>query len=241
MPRARRVLQGGRSRSGSPPWWPCRRDPRLQGDVALVHGGGRQGGADAAAAWHQSRFNGRRETSPARWRRGDGPLGIDEQGAPPAFSRPGCRLIGISGRDGGLIAGLVPDLGVVGSDHVNPWRFSEALWAGSSCRDRACLSGPSGEAVNVNADEAARGDRAPDRRGDPGFLSDVDGVILDGASVAHLTEAQIEARIADGSITGDGHEGAHGPRCGALGYPRRHHRGPRPNSRAVSLERVSIK
>ena len=208
MPRARRVYKVG---------GPALEDPALvaplaaeirgfKGDVALVHGGGRQVERMLQQLGIESRFiNGRRETSPAAMAIVEMVLsGSMNKALTSGLLQAGVPAIGISGRDGGLIrAGLVPDLGVVGSpDHVNP-EVLEALWAGKFVPVIAPVSsGPSGEAVNVNADEAAQAIARRIGAETLVFLSDVDGVILDGASVAHLTEAQIEARIADGSIHG---------------------------------------
>jgi acetylglutamate kinase len=78
-----------------------------------------------------------------------------------------------------------------------------ALWAAKFIPVISPVSaGPSGEATNVNADEAAQWIARAIEAETLVFLSDVDGVILDGASVTHLNEAQIEARTADGSIHG---------------------------------------
>jgi acetylglutamate kinase len=79
----------------------------------------------------------------------------------------------------------------------------EALWAKGFVPVISPVSaGPSGEAVNVNADEAAQWIARQLDAETLVFLSDVDGVILDGSSVKSLNEAQIEARIADGAIHG---------------------------------------
>ena len=63
-------------------------------------------------------------------------------------------------------------------------------------------NGPSGEAVNVNADEAAQWIARGIGADTLIFLSDVDGVILGGVSVAELSEAEILARTEDGVIHG---------------------------------------
>ena len=61
---------------------------------------------------------------------------------------------------------------------------------------------PSGETVNVNADEAAQWIARRIGAETLVFLSDVDGVNLDGGPVSELNEAAIEARTKDGSIHG---------------------------------------
>jgi acetylglutamate kinase len=120
------------------------------------------------------------------------------------LSRAGVPAVGISGRDAGLIrAALVPGLGVVGTpEKVNPGVL-EALWSANFVPVIAPVSsGPSGEAVNVNADEAAQWIARAIGAETLVFLSDVDGVNLDGAPTAHLDEAAIETRIQDGAIHG---------------------------------------
>ena len=100
-------------------------------------------------------------------------------------------------------ARLVPALGQVGSpEKVNP-SVLEALWAAHFVPVISPVSaGPAGEAVNVNADEAAQWIARAIQAETLVFLSDVDGVILDGAPVTHLTESAIEARTRDGAIHG---------------------------------------
>lgn len=208
MSRARRVYKVG---------GPALEDPALvaplaqeirsfDGDVALVHGGGRQVERLLQQLGIESKFiNGRRETSPAAMDVVEMVLsGSMNKALASGLLRHGVPAVGLSGRDGGLIrASLVPGLGVVGTpESVDP-KALEALWAKGFVPVISPVSaGPSGEAVNVNADEAAQWIARQLGAETLVFLSDVDGVILDGASVKSLNEAQIEARIADGAIHG---------------------------------------
>jgi len=208
MPRPRRVYKVG---------GPALEDPALvaplaaeifgfEGDIALVHGGGRQVERMLRELGVESKFiNGRRETSPAAMEVVEMVLaGSMNKALASGLLQAGVPAVGISGRDGGLIrAALVPGLGVVGSpERVDP-KILEALWAAKFVPVIAPVSnGPSGEAVNVNADEAAQWIARQIGAETLVFLSDVDGVILDGTSVAHLNEVEIEARIADGAIHG---------------------------------------
>jgi acetylglutamate kinase len=63
-------------------------------------------------------------------------------------------------------------------------------------------SGPCGEAVNVNADEAALGLARALGAGILVYLSDVDGVLLGDAPAASLTAGEARRRIEEGTIGG---------------------------------------
>ncbi len=196
---------------------PALEDPRLlpplakeisafDGEVALVHGGGRQVERLLKQLGIESKFiDGRRETSAAAMEVVEMVLsGTMNKALSAGLVEAGVLAAGISGRDGGLIgAALVPGLGQVGSpEKVNP-AILEALWAAHFVPVISPVSaGPTGDAVNVNADEAAQWIARAIQAETLVFLSDVDGVILDGAPVTHLTEAAIEARTKDGAIHG---------------------------------------
>ncbi len=208
MPRARRVYKVG---------GPALEDPGLVaplareigefgGDIALVHGGGRQVERMLKQLGIESKFiDGRRETSAAAMEIVEMVLsGSMNPALAAALARAGVEAVGISGRSGNLIqASLVPGLGQVGSpDRVDP-KILEALWAATFIPVISPVSNdPSGQAVNVNADEVARSIAREISAEALVFLSDVDGVVLDGAPVIHLNEADIQARTADGSIHG---------------------------------------
>jgi len=208
MARQRRVYKLG---------GPALEDPRLliplakeiaafDGEVALVHGGGRQVERLLKQLGIESKFiDGRRETSAAAMEVVEMVLsGTMNKALAAGLVEAGVLAAGISGRDGGLMrARLVPALGQVGSpEKVNP-SVLEALWSANFVPVISPVSaGPAGEAVNVNADEAAQWIARAIHAETLVFLSDVDGVILDGAPVTHLTESAIEARTRDGAIHG---------------------------------------
>jgi len=178
----------------------------FEGDVALVHGGGRQVERLLKQLGIESKFiGGRRETSAAAMEVVEMVLsGTMNKALTAGLVHAGVAAAGVSGRDGGLIrAALVPGLGQVGTpDRVNP-DLLEALWAAKFIPVISPVSsGRLGEAVNVNADEAAQWIAREIEAETLVFLSDVDGVILDGAPVTHLNETRIEARTADGAIHG---------------------------------------
>ena len=208
MPRARRVYKVG---------GPALEDPGLitplarevaafDGEAALVHGGGRQIESLLKRLNVESAFvNGRRATSDAAMEVVEMVLsGSMNKALTAGLHRAGLRAVGLSGRDAGLIrASLVPELGRVGAPEKIEAGVIEALWAGSFVPVISPVSSDAaGAPVNINADEAAQWVARALRADTLVFLSDVDGVRLDGAAVEHLTEALIEDRIADGAIHG---------------------------------------
>jgi len=208
MARARRVYKVG---------GPALEDPALvaplateilgfDGETALVHGGGRQVERMLQQLGIESKFvDGRRVTSPAAMEVVEMVLaGSMNKALASGLSRAGVSAVGISGRDASLIrAALVSGLGVVGSPERVDAKILEALWAAKFIPVISPVSsGPSGEAVNVNADEAAQWIAREIKAETLVFLSDVDGVNLDGVPVAQLNEGAIEARIKDGAIHG---------------------------------------
>jgi acetylglutamate kinase len=178
----------------------------FDGDAALVHGGGRQVERMLKQLGIESRFTqGRRETSPAAMEIVEMVLtGSMNPALASGLARAGLPAVGISGRVLNLIrAALVPGLGQVGSpDRVDP-KILEALWAAKLVPVISPVSNdPSGQAVNVNADEVAQSIAREISAETLVFLSDVDGVVLDGAPVTRLSESDIQARTGDGSIHG---------------------------------------
>jgi acetylglutamate kinase len=208
MSRPRRVYKMGGPALEDPALLPplAKELGAFDGDVALVHGGGRQVEKMLHKLGLESKFvDGRRETSPAAMEVVEMVLaGSMNKAVAAGLTRAGLAAVGISGRDASLIrAALVPGLGVVGSPERVSARVLEALWNAKLVPVISPVSsGPSGEAVNVNADEAAQWIAREIKADTLVFLSDVDGVNLDGAAAAHLNEGMIEARIKDGTIHG---------------------------------------
>src|SRR5712692_7155202 len=167
---------------------------RGTGPTALVHGGGRHVDRLLRALGIESRFvNGRRETSPAAMEVVEMVLsGVVNKSLAAGLTGAGVPALGLSGRDGGLIrARLEPGLGRVGTPEcVNPEPVL-ALWrAGFLPVVSPVSSGPGGESVNVNADEAALGLALALGAGTLVYLSDVDGVLLGDAPLASLTAGE---------------------------------------------------
>ncbi len=179
---------------------------RGDGPAVLVHGGGRAVERLLASLSIESRFvEGRRETSPEAMDVVEMVLsGSVNKHLAAGLTAAGVPAVGISGRDAGLVcARLVPGLGRVGApERVDPAPL-QALWAaGYLPVVSPVASGPAGEAVNVNADEAALGIARALRATTLVYLSDVDGVRVDGRTVETLTPDEMRRWIEDGTIAG---------------------------------------
>jgi acetylglutamate kinase len=208
MPRPRRVYKlGGPALEDRSLLAPLAREvERFGGEVVLVHGGGRQIESMLMRLGVESAFvNGRRATSDAAMEVVEMVLsGAMNKALAAGLSREGVAAVGLSGRDGSLIrASLVEGLGRVGTPEVVNPAALEALWAARFVPVVSPVSSDaSGERVNVNADEAAQWLARAIGAETLVFLSDVNGVILDGAPVEHLTARMVDARVADGAIHG---------------------------------------
>jgi acetylglutamate kinase len=179
---------------------------RAPGRVLLVHGGGRHVERMLNALQIPSRFvNGRRETSPEAMEVVEMVLsGGTNKTLAGGLNAAGVRAVGLSGRDGGLVrARLHPELGRVGTpDRVDP-QVLFALWdAGAVPVVSPVSSGPAGEAVNVNADEAALALALAVRAESLVYLSDVDGVRAEAETLRSLTGAAAQRLMDAGVITG---------------------------------------
>jgi acetylglutamate kinase len=179
---------------------------RVPGPVVVVHGGGRSIERLLGTLGIESRFvDGRRVTSPAAMEVVEMVLsGAVNKGLAAGLSHAGVPAVGLSGRDAGLIGARVePGLGRVGTpERIDPAPLL-ALWdAGYVPVVAPVSSGPQGESINVNADEVALALARALRARSLVYLSDVDGVRVDGAIAERLATGEAERRIADGTITG---------------------------------------
>jgi len=196
---------------------PALEDPGLMGPLArevqrgggptvLVHGGGRAVDRLLKALQIESRFvSGRRETSPEAMAVVEMVLsGATNKELAAGLNAAGVPAIGISGRDGGLVrTRLAEDLGRVGTpQHVDPAPI-RGLWSAGYLPVVSPVSnGPLGEAVNVNADEAALGIALAVGATTLVYLSDVDGVRIGDKAAESLTADEARTRIEDGTIAG---------------------------------------
>jgi acetylglutamate kinase len=179
---------------------------RGSGQAVLVHGGGRAVDRLLKALSIESRFvEGRRQTSPEAMSVVEMVLsGTSNKQLAAGLTAAGMPAVGISGRDAGLLrARLEPRLGRVGTpDRVDP-ALLHALWnAGLLPVVSPVASGPDGEAVNVNADEAALGIARAVGAVTLVYLSDVDGVRLGERTAERLSAGEARLRIDDGTIAG---------------------------------------
>jgi len=177
-----------------------------EGPAVLVHGGGRAIERMLKALAIESRFvEGRRVTSPEAMDVVEMVLsGLANKALAAGLTAAGVPAIGISGRDGSLLrARLEPSLGRVGlPEHVDVTPI-EALWKGGFLPVVSPVAaGPAGEAVNVNADEAALGIARALGATTLVYLSDVDGVRVGERTVETLSPEEARARIDDGTIAG---------------------------------------
>lgn len=185
---------------------PLAAEVRAQERALLVHGGGRHIERLLKALGIASRFvGGRRETSPEAMEVVEQVLsGGTNKTLAAGLTAAGVPAVGLSGRDGGLIrARLAPELGRVGTpEHVDP-RVLHALWdAGLVPVVSPVSNGPAGEAVNVNADEAALALARALRADSLVYLSDVDGVRAETETLASLSAEDARRLEEAGVITG---------------------------------------
>jgi acetylglutamate kinase len=131
--------------------------------------------------------------------------GVVNKSLAGGLTAAGLPAVGISGRDAALIDALpVAGIGRVGVPRaVNP-SVLHALWAAGLLPVVSPVGGgPSGESLNVNADEAALAIAVAVGASTLVYLSDVDGVrVGDGVVVPVLGEADAQKHIADGTIKG---------------------------------------
>jgi acetylglutamate kinase len=179
---------------------------RREGRVVLVHGGGRHIERMLESLAIESRFvDGRRFTSEQAMEAVEMVLsGVVNKELAAGLTAAGAPAVGISGRDGGLVRARLEDgLGCVGTPEAVDAAPLRALWeAGFVPVVSPVSTGPSGEAVNVNADEAALGLARALKARSLVYLSDVDGVRVDGKTVQSLSPEEARRRVGDGTIAG---------------------------------------
>lgn len=196
---------------------PALEDPRLiaplaaelvaaPGHTLLVHGGGRHIDRLLATLRIESRFtSGRRETSVAAMEVIEMALsGVINKSLASELTRAGVPAVGISGRDGGLLTARVDtELGRVGCGvRVKPDPIL-GLWSVGLLPVVSPVSnGPSGESLNVNADEAALALACALGARSLFYLSDFDGVRVGDETASELTPQAAEGLIENGTIDG---------------------------------------
>jgi acetylglutamate kinase len=181
---------------------------RLEHEVVVVHGGGKQMTRYLAERHIESRFvDGLRVTTPevidAVLKVFAGTVNTELVGA---FRAAGARPVGLTGLDSGLVDAvqLAEELGAVGKPVRSDARLMELLTREHYLPVVACVAGDAnGLVYNVNADQMAVACAASFSAEKLIFLTDVDGVKGAGGNVLEsLTAAEAADLIAEGVATG---------------------------------------
>jgi acetylglutamate kinase len=123
-----------------------------------------------------------------------------------ALRRAGVDAIGLSGEDGGLIEAGLAEGGTIGRvGAIRGVRAALLAWT----EERGLVpviapvsAGPDGDALNVNADEAAAAVAVAAGADELLFVTDVDGVLDAGVVRSELSAAEAASLIATGVATG---------------------------------------
>jgi acetylglutamate kinase len=166
-------------------------------EVCVVHGAGPQISAEMERAGIPVEFvDGRRVTTPEGIAIVRASLAAVNQTLCAAI---GERAVGLLGDEIGLEADPVPALGLVGEARTSSLpAVMEALAAGRIPVVAPIAQGP----LNVNADSAAAAIAAGIGATKLLFLTDVDGLILDGAVVEAIDLDSAEELMASGTLEG---------------------------------------
>jgi acetylglutamate kinase len=187
----------------------------------VVHGGGPQIGAMLDRLKIQSSFvDGLRVTDEATVEIVEMVLsGAINKQIVTAINQAGGTAIGVSGKDGGLITARrltrtkkdpdsniekALDLGFVGEPTaVNAEVIENITRSGMIPVIAPIGMGPNGETYNINADTAAGAIAAAIKAHKLMMLTDVPGILTkDKQLISEITAAEIDALLADGTITG---------------------------------------
>jgi len=184
---------------------------RRNGGLVVVHGGGDEVSTLQRALGGSTRFvNGRRVTTAKDIDIVRMALsGSANKRLVAALIDAGAEAVGLSGEDAGLLAAtpMDPDqLGFVGAPSTVNVRFLKHLMSGGFLpvispvsRD---ASGTMGNALNVNGDDAAAAIAVAIAADELLLVSDVEGVMSDGAVVPWLTPSEARQLMANGTAAG---------------------------------------
>jgi acetylglutamate kinase len=166
-------------------------------EVCVVHGAGPQITSEMEGAGIPVEFvNGRRVTTAAGIEIVRASLAVVNAVLCAAIGR---RAVPLFGDEIGLRADPVPELGLVGEARPSPLpAVEEALTAGKVPVVAPLAGGP----LNVNADSASAAIAEGIHADRLLFLTDVDGLILDGAVVEAIDLASAEQLMASGTLEG---------------------------------------
>lgn len=178
--------------------------------IIFVHGGG------AAVSAIQKQYNleprfvdGKRMTSVAEMDLVDmGLAGLMNKHLVRLFQKSGLRAVGLSGADGSIIlsesaTGSENEENRTGSvESVDPSLLKILLKNGYFPVLSSVSTDPEGKGMNINADEAALAVASAVGADDLIFISDIPGILIQGAVVPSINEKQIEVFISNGDIQG---------------------------------------
>lgn len=194
---------------------------RKEHEIILVHGGGHRVTTLAERLGIRSTFvDGVRMTSPAEMELVDMVLaGAVNTELVRALNAAGVAAVGLTGADAGLVTGSsVAAVAAVGVEEgeapgrsdvrtgtptqVDACVIHTLLSAGMTPVCGSVAADESGGALNINADAFAVAVAGAVDIDICLFISDVEGVRVEGEIKQSLTRAQLEAAIADGEISG---------------------------------------
>lgn len=178
--------------------------------VAIVHGGGKEVSELSRSMGLEPVFHdGIRMTSEAEMDVVEMVLcGVANKRLVRRLVSAGVPAVGISGADGGTVTGArITDAAGAPSRTatvagVNPLLVRDLWICGYVPVIASPASDAGGAAVNINADDVAFALAGAMGTDSLLFLSDVDGVLIDGEVVPSLTPAMAEAQVAAGHVSG---------------------------------------
>ena len=182
----------------------------LDAPVAVVHGGGKEVSELSRTLGLEPVFHdGVRMTSEAEMDAVEMVLcGVANKRLVRRLVAAGVAAVGISGADAGMVTGS-PITDATGAPSrtatvtgVNPLLVRDLWVTGYVPVIASPASDEYGAAVNINADDVAFALAGAMGAGSLVFLSDVDGVLVEGEVVPSLTPAMAEAQVAAGHISG---------------------------------------
>lgn len=179
-------------------------------NIVFVHGGG------AAVSSIQKQYNlqprftdGKRMTSVTEMDLVDmGLAGLMNKHLVRLFQKSGLNAVGLSGADGSLITSETAV--ITGSEEnrtgsvrsVDPSLLNILLKNSYFPVISSVSTDPEGRGMNINADEAALAVAAAVKADDLIFISDIPGILIQGAVVPSINEIRIEESISNGDIQG---------------------------------------
>jgi acetylglutamate kinase len=181
---------------------------RRRGNAVVVHGGGKevtdlQRTLGAEPEWRE----GLRVTTPQTMRAVSMVLsGLVNKRLVSALIGAGVDALGVSGEDASLLRAIVARDGAMGRTgkivEVRAPLLRQWMRAGLTPVVSPVSRGPDGHALNVNADDAAAAIAMALGAGELLFVSNVPGVLVDGAVRGEVGGAEVEELVASGVAGG---------------------------------------